>query len=203
MNNALSESQRGLIEAKRLSDHLHRGGHLEELASPIPLFAGEALFSKVPFAVSEFSGRDAYYNQTWVGVGTPLMFAATLGVSAMANQARKRRARAEAAPQWRQLNQGVLYMTNQRLAMQGALGWWDVHLGSIRNSDVVPGDGMVLFLDGSNPMKVSMPWPEWHFVLFHYLAYGRVLPIDLPAEVAPHAPTREPHSNRELPPSPA
>lgn len=146
-----------------------------------------------PFSLAEFSGRSVPYNQFWFGVGSPLMFTATLGMSALVNHSRKMRAQAEAAATWRQVNHGTVYLTNQRFALQGVFGWKDVYFGAIRNSYLQPFEGIVLFLDGANPLKVTMPWAEYHFLLFQFLAYGYVVPFALPEEDA-----RRPLEDRRL-----
>jgi hypothetical protein len=177
------EVRRGLVGAGNLAAHLARGGAPQVLTAAIPLFQGEQLYAMQPFSLAEFAGRTVPYNQFWFGVGSPMMFTATLGLSALMNHSRKVQAQAEAAARWRPINHGTLYLTNQRFGLHGMFGWNDIHYRAIRNSYLVPLDGIVVFLDGSNPLKVNLPWPEYHFLLFQFLAYGTVVPFELPPEL--------------------
>lgn len=175
----------GLLAADGLARHLQAGGRPTAMESPIPLFPGETLHSWQPFSLLEFAGRVVPYNRVWFGIGSPLLFATTLGISALVNSAAKSRAEAEAAAAWRPVNQGSVFVTSHRFGLQGVYGWNDIEFAAIRNSYLDPFTGLVIFLNGANPYKLILPWPEYHFLLFQYLAYGRVVPFGLPADLLP------------------
>ncbi len=190
-----------LIAANRLSSFLRRGGSPEPILASIPLFESEQVYSAQTFSLYEFAGRNVTYNRTLFGIGSPMMFAATLAGSALFNYSRKQRAIAEAAAQWRVVSQGTAFVTNLRFGLQGLSGWFDVPFDAIRNSDLAPYEGILFFLDGANPMKLVLPWPEYHFLLFQFLAYRRVIPFELPVDllesdmaVAPQQTELNPHA---------
>ncbi|MDQ1422340.1 MAG: hypothetical protein QOJ52_4302 [Acidimicrobiaceae bacterium] len=174
------ETQRGLAAAVCLSRFLAGGGKPCSMPAPIPMLGQEFLYSFQPFSLQEFAGRAVTYNRTWIGVGSPLLFAATLGTSAIFNAARKSEAMAQAAAQWRPINHGTAFLTSRRFGLQGVQGWSDIHFHAIRNSDLAPNEGIVLFLDGVSPLKLTMQWPEYHFILFQFLAYGNVISFEGP-----------------------
>ncbi len=182
-NNWPPEVADALVAASRLSRFLAAGGQPDTIGGPIPLFEGERLYSIQPFTLYEFAGRAVTYNRTWVGIGTPLMFAATLGGTALLNYSRKQRAIRESAAQWRPINQGMAFLTSERFGLQGIYGWNDIHFRAIRNSDLAPYEGIVLFLDGRSALKLVLRWPEYHVLLFQYLAYRNVISLTLPAEL--------------------
>lgn len=150
----------GLTAAHQLGAHLAAGGQPTPVTASIPLLDGEQVYSVQPFILHEYSEGTASYNQTWVGIGSPFMMAATLAGSALVNNGRRQQAMAYAAAQW-------------------------IYLPAIRNTEVVPGEGIVVFLDGVSPWALRVRWPEYHFVLLQFLAYGRVIPLPCPADLPP------------------
>ncbi|WP_066374580.1 hypothetical protein [Herbidospora mongoliensis] len=100
--------------------------------------------------------------------------AAKFTSNVVGNQVRKSRAAREAAPQWRPVDQGTIYLTNRRFALQGQAQWHDLWFENIRMSDC---DGRIIRLEmvGSPPLGLETINPDWWFVMFNKLAYGKVV----------------------------
>lgn len=171
-----------ILAAVQLAAALDAGWRPGAARSPITLFPGETYAQDTPFALFEFAGRDvAYRSSTFVGLGSPLFLAATVGASLALNAARRRQAEAEAAHQWRVIADGRLHVTSLRFGLQSWAGWFDIAYRDVRASECHQ-DGVVLFLDGRAPVKLQVAWPAYLFVLFRFLAYGEIARPDPGAE---------------------
>jgi hypothetical protein len=86
--------------------------------------------------------------------------AARLTSNILGNQARKAKAAREAAPQWRLVDQGTLYLTNRRFAVQGQVQWHDLWFQHVRISDC---DGQIIRLEmsGSPPTALEILGPDY------------------------------------------
>ena len=88
---------------------------------------------------------------------------------------RKARAVREAAPQgWHPVDQGMLYLTNRRFAMQGQVQWHDLWFVHIHMS-CCDSRTIQLKMSGSPPAALKVHGPDWWFVMFNKLAYDRVV----------------------------
>ena len=92
----------------------------------------------------------------------------------MGNSARKARASREAAFQWRIAENGNVFVTNRRFAIQGARQWIDLWYQDIRMAGC---NGQAIELEISSLPKTALqiPAPDYWFVMFYKLAYGRIL----------------------------
>jgi hypothetical protein len=179
-----AEVRESLIGAHRLAEFLARGGEPEPIEADVRLVEGERLYSVQPFRMSQYAPRDrAPYQRIWLGLGSPLMIAGGLLASGLIGGLVQKQAAAEAAvPRWQVLGNGTLYITNLRFGLFAQeTGWSNLAYDAIRDTDLVYYDGIVFFFDQLEPMKLSIPWPEYHFLLFQYFAYGRCIPFELPA----------------------
>jgi hypothetical protein len=138
----------------------------------------------------EFYGTQESYNSGFVAAGGtgPLglaMLGATIGGSLLFNRASKQAAKKRAAEQWRLVDQGYLIITNQRLALHGQREWVDIWYPHIRMSSL-GAQGFQIHLAGTNPIALTMGYPEWYYYLFRYLSTnGRECPpVVLPAELS-------------------
>ena len=80
----------------------------------------------------------------------------------------------------------MIHVTNQRLCLQGRLGWVDIGFGDIRAFDALP-DGVVVHRQGHSPVKIAMPAVAYLYVLLSYLASGQVISVPLPADFTERA----------------
>jgi hypothetical protein len=177
----LPPEEQARAAAASLSDALATGWRPPAAPALIALNPGEVTYASTTFHASSFTGAAVSYNKGFmVGLGNPVVLAATLGGSLLYNQHQKTKAQRTAAPQWRPLDGGVLHLTSERFGLQGRLRWAEIPYPAVRASDCVP-QGIVLFLDGEPPLLVATPWPEYFFVMFRWLAYQQIVPF----EVAP------------------
>jgi hypothetical protein len=104
---------------------------------------------------------------------------AVVAGTAMGNSARKSRAAKEAAPRFRPVDQGHLYLTDRRFALQGQMQWTDIWFENIRMSSC-DGTSITLQLSGAPATQVHT-WPiDPYFVLFHFFSDGNI--IQVPAD---------------------
>ncbi len=83
----------------------------------------------------------------------------------------------DTAPGWHQVDFGTVYMTSSRFACQLAKQFANIPYTAIADA-YCDADGVCVWQHGRAPVKFRLVDPEWHFVLFRWLAYGepRVLP---------------------------
>ena len=92
----------------------------------------------------------------------------------LGNSVRKARGRREAAFKWRTVDQGNVFITNQRFAIQGACQWIDLWYQDIRMADC-NGQAIELEMSGSPRTALQIWPPDYWFVMFNKLAYNWVL----------------------------
>lgn len=85
---------------------------------------GELLVASGPYSQQWFGAvGDGTYTSSTYAFGGPLTMAATLGVSAIGNAGRRRRARYAATPKWHTLDDGVLHVSTLSMYFEGQEGW--------------------------------------------------------------------------------
>jgi hypothetical protein len=77
----------------------------------------------------------------------------------------------DAAPGWHRVDHGTVHLTSCRFALQLAQQFANIPYGAIVESSC-DADGLVVLQRGRAPVKLRLIDPEWHYVLFRWLAYG-------------------------------
>jgi hypothetical protein len=176
----LDSAEEGLLAAAHLAYALRSGWTPPAITAPIALYAGEAVYGSTGFHLFNYSGANVSYRRGFVaGFGSPLALAATIGGSLLYNSVQKSKAQAQARVQWRLVNEGVAHLTDRRFALQGRLRWHDIFYSSVKATECLD-DGIVIMLDGQEPLKLSTPWPQYYFVLFNWLGYRSIPDVQLP-----------------------
>lgn len=87
-------------------------------------YAGEQFFARLDLNYSRYYGQDVGYSQSSAfAFGRPAFVIGVLAVSAIANASARSKAAAQSAPQWREWQTTVVYVSNHRLAVH-ANGQW-------------------------------------------------------------------------------
>lgn len=119
-------------------------------------------------------GDATYTRRSAKGFGA--MGLTAVVATAVGNAARKRRAEQQAVAHFRPVDQGSLYVTSQRFALQGGTRWTDIWYSDVRMS-YCDGEAVVLELSSSTPVQLRT-WPAFAvFVLFRYLAHGEIVQL--------------------------
>ena len=77
----------------------------------------------------------------------------------------------DAAPGWVLVDHGTVHMTSVRFVLQLAHQFANVPYTSIADA-YADDDGLCIWQHGRAPLKLRLPAPDWHLVLFRWLAYG-------------------------------
>ena len=74
------------------------------------------------------------------------------------------------------MDEGTIYLTDQRFVLQGRMQWTDFWHENVRVA-TCDGSSITLELSGAPPVKLHV-WPiDYYIVLFHYLAYNNIIEI--------------------------
>lgn len=170
--------KQSLNEARNLTQALGSGWRPSALTVPIHLRPGEVCYAHGPAQVLQYlEGDGTYVHKSRAGFGM-LGLAVVVG-TAIGNKARASRAAQRAAPQFRQVDDGPLYLTDMRFAIQGRTQWIDLWHENIRMSSC-DSDSISLDIADLPPIKLRI-WPvDYYFALFRFLAHNEILQI--PAE---------------------
>jgi hypothetical protein len=84
---------------------------------------------------------------------------------------------AQVRPAWVALEHGSVHLTDFRLVLQLSGGFANVPYTAVADSVCEP-DGFCLWPRHQAPVKLVLADPEWHFVLFRWLAYGEPAAVD-------------------------
>lgn len=182
----LHAAEHSLLAAAQLADKLSCGWRPPALPSPIVLQPSESMHAASPATLLHHTGAEVSYQQNFFAFGGPVLFLATAAGSMVANARARQRAEASAREQWRVYDSGMAWFTNRRIALQGHSSWTDLWYADVRAS-FCDADGILLYFADRPPYKLGCPSPEWHFVLFRFLAYGEIVTIDLPEELRSRA----------------
>ncbi|MEU4835720.1 hypothetical protein [Streptosporangium sp. NPDC023615] len=169
---------------RELAHAFGRGVRPQAVDARMVLDRDEFCVGQVPAVVLLLTDAEAEYVRKSGGYvlgGSPaglvlgsMFSAARFTSNVVGNRMRKARAAREAAPQWRPADEGTLYLTNRRFAVQGRLQWHDLWFEHIRMSDC---DGLTIRLElsGSPSTMLEVPHPDYWFVMFNKLAYDKVV----------------------------
>jgi len=174
---ALAESRKA---GRELAHAFNQGAQPQAISTSIVLPAGEFCVGVTAGSVLEWADSEGQYvkkggGYVFGGGGFGIAFnAARLTGNVMGNSIRKARAGREAAFQWRPLDQGQLYVTNRRFAVQGVRQWIDLWYQDIRMADC-NGRAIELEMSGRPRTALEIPAPDYWFVMFSKLAYDRIV----------------------------
>lgn len=162
-------------EARKLTEALTNGWRPKPMAVPLQLQRGESCFAHNDAQLWQYlEGDDTYIHKSRIGFG--LLGAAVVAGTAIGNSARKSRAARESAVRFRPVDQGHLYLTDRRFALQGQYQWFDIWFDHIRMSSC-DGTSITLQLSGQAPTQLHT-WPiDYFFALFHFLSNGNIIQI--------------------------
>jgi hypothetical protein len=168
-----------LIAAAAWAESLRRGGVPEPVQAPILLGEGERAYARIPVSVDHFAAADAIYTQGFLLAGGSVAgLAATAIGSAMFNASARSKAQAAASPQWRAVDTGELFLTNQRMAVRGNQGFWEYWYPGIQSVEQDPA-GMVLWTREMATTRLRVTVPEWLAVAYAWFAHGVAAEIPL------------------------
>lgn len=165
-------------EGRKLTEALSTGWQPDPVAVPIQLQRGESCYAYNAAQLWQYlEGDGTYIHKSGGGFG--LLGVAFAAGTAIGNSARKSRAAREAAARFRPVDQGTLYLTDRRFAVQGQAQWTDLWFGELRMSSC-DGSSITLHMSGLPPMQIHT-WPiDYYFALFHFLSTGNI--IQIPAD---------------------
>jgi hypothetical protein len=94
------------------------------------------------------------------------------GAKAIGNSRRRRRAERESQGQWREGDRGRVFLTNRRFVVQGTrqVDMWFSYIQAVECDNT----GLLLQLHGWSPLRLQIAQPDYWFVLFNQVAYGRL-----------------------------
>lgn len=173
----IDESRRS---GRRLAAAFQHGAAPQPINVRLALQRGEYCVGAIPVIIYQWLEGDGEYIKRsggWVlggGVAGALFSAVNVTSNVVGNAARRARAARDAAGAWRQVDSGTAYLTNERWSVQTSTTWIDWWFNGVRMSDC---DGKMITLDlaGVPRTGLVMPEPDYWFVMFHKLAYDRVM----------------------------
>jgi hypothetical protein len=80
----------------------------------------------------------------------------------------------DTAPGWEQVDHGAVYLTSFRFVLQLSHQFANVPYTSVADA-YCDDDGLCIWQHGRAPLKLRLPAPDWHLVLFRWLAYGETV----------------------------
>jgi len=119
-------------------------------------------------------GDGSYVHKTRVGFGF-LGLAVAAGTAA-GNKVREGRASAEAAARYRLVEQGPMYLTDQRLSVQGSAQWIDLWHSNVRASSC-DGEAINLTVADLPPIQLRVWAADYWYVLFRWLAHNELVQL--------------------------
>jgi len=149
---------------------------LTPLATDLRTAPGEKVYAQLPVSVEMFiPGEDGSYIHKGGIPVSPLGAVLRAGM-AVRNSHHKRQAARLAREEWREVDRGAAYISNQRLALRLSR-MWDVIDYRMLMDVVFDGAGLQLQLNGRESLRLVIPAPDYHFVMAYYLVFGQpVLP---------------------------
>ncbi len=162
-------------EGRKLTGALAAGQRPPTIPVPFRLRQGEQCYTQGPAQLWQFlEGDGTYVHKSRGGFG--LVGLALVTGTAAGNKARKSRAAQEAAPKFRPIDEGTVYLTDQRFVLQGRSQWSDFWHEDVRVA-TCDGSSMTLEVSGAPPVRLYV-WPvDYYFALFHYLANNDIIRI--------------------------
>src|ERR1700746_400440 len=165
---AVDDSRRA---ARELFDYLNSGGQPIPVATSLGMQYGEFCVGEAPVAFLQWVTGDVSYIHKSGGYwgGGLVGLVALRSASVIGNSRRRRRAERESQGRWQQTDQGRLFLTNKRFAIQGAQ-WTDIWFQYIQSVNCA-GAGLQVQVQGWNPITLTLPRPDYWYVMFSKLAY--------------------------------
>jgi hypothetical protein len=77
----------------------------------------------------------------------------------------------DTAPGWVAVDHGTVHMTSVRFVLQLNHQFANIPYAAVADA-YCDGDGLCIWQHQRAPLKLQMEAPDWHFVLFRWLAYG-------------------------------
>jgi hypothetical protein len=77
----------------------------------------------------------------------------------------------DAAPRWIRVDHGMVHLTTHRFAFQLAGQFANIPYTRVADA-YCDEDGLCVWQHERAPVKLQLIDPEWHFVMFRWLAYG-------------------------------
>ena len=168
-----SNRTESLEAARQLVQALNSGWRPSPLTVPVHLYPEEFCVFREKVEIFQFmEGEGVYTHKSSWGTGVlGLTLAAT---TAAGNRRRARKAAREMEARFRKVDDGIMFLTNRRFALQGDLQWTDLWFEGIRMSNC-DGEAIELQLANSPPLALRV-WPaDYHFAMFRWLAYGELV----------------------------
>lgn len=162
-------------KARKLAEGLSNGWRPSAVAVSIQLRPGENCYAHGPVQLYQYlEGDGTYVHKTRFGfsaVGVAMAASAAIG-----NSARKARAAREAAPRFRPVDEGTLFLTDMRFAIHGKMQWTDIWYEDIR---MVNCDSATITIESSGipAIKLEAPSIDYYYVLYHFVANHNIIEI--------------------------
>lgn len=174
----IAQIKQSRAEARKLTSQMSAGWSPPAISVPIRLQPGENCYAQGPAQVWQYlEGDGTYVHKSRGGFG--MLGLAVVAGTAIGNKARATRAARESAAQFRPIDQGALYLTDRRFAVQGQRQWIDLWFENIRMSSC-DGSGITFHVADVPPVQLHV-WPiDYYFAMFHFLAYKDI--IQIPAD---------------------
>ena len=162
-------------EGRKLTAALAAGQRPTAKTVPFRLSPDEACYAEGPAQLWQFlEGDGTYVHKSGGGFG--LLGLAVVAGTAAGNRARRSRAGREAAPRFRPVDEGTVYVTDKRFVIHGQTQWTDLWFENIRVA-TCDGTSITFELSGAPPMQLHV-WPiDYYFALFHFLAYNDIIEV--------------------------
>jgi len=177
-----TEREQSLLFAAETAEALRRGWRPPDLNVPIARREDEMAFAAVPVTVEQFTGADVPYSQgVFLAAGGWGTLAASAIGSAIWNASERRAAERTAAPQWRPVDAGELYVTSWRLAARLRGSFMEVAYWDVQSAALDP-HGLILWVAGWPTTRLCVAHPEWLGVVYSWLGHGVVPELPLTDE---------------------
>ena len=133
----------------------------------------------------QYVGADVEWTEKhgggW-GIGSILVMGTA---HAIANSSRKAEAMRQAAPRWRMVDQGRMWLTNERFAIQASewINLWHEN----QNMSHCDGLAIELHFDGMPPTRLRTAYADWWYVMMQWIAFEV---LTMPGEPQREIPSR-------------
>ncbi|MGH2965124.1 MAG: hypothetical protein ACRDMH_07060 [Solirubrobacterales bacterium] len=180
----LTVEQQALLDAAALSDSLNSGGRLQPISGSITLPAGELLYAQAEVECFQHVPVDIDYREPGLFVfGDPDFVAGALLTALFLRHRRRRQLKKLAAPQWRSVDSGTLYLTSRRLVLQGQQGWVNFWFQPTLRESQLDSKTLSLSFDDAPPTRFVTPEAPRLFVLLRRLVNHETASIKVPKKL--------------------
>ena len=169
---------------RSLAYAIQHGAPIHTIPCPIRLGPDEQCVGTGPVSLLQYVGADVQWTEKhgggW-GLGSILVMGAA---NAIGNSSRKAAAMRQAAVQWRVVDQGRMWLTNQRFAVQ-ASEWINLWHENV-NMSCCDGLAIELHFDGMPPTRLRMPYADWWYVMMQWVGFSVLtFPSESDREIEP------------------